>query len=65
MDKTTTEAKASDIRDEIRAPIEAAKERLRSLNQRAQSYIKEHPAACLMGALALGYVVARLARRRS
>jgi hypothetical protein len=65
MDNTGSEAKATEMRDEARAPIDEAKQRLRALNERAKSYIKEHPAACLMGALALGYVVARFARRRS
>jgi len=45
--------------------IEELKDRIVSLNQRAKGFIKEHPAACLLGALGLGYLVARLARRRS
>lgn len=65
MENTTFEAKASATRAEPSAPIEEAKQRLRALNERAQTYIKEHPGACLMGALALGYIVARIARRRS
>jgi hypothetical protein len=65
MGSKSGEDKATAIQDEPAAPIEEAKERLRELNDRAKSYIKEHPAACLVGALALGYVVARLARWRS
>jgi hypothetical protein len=45
--------------------IEELKERLVALNDRAQGFIKEHPVACLMGALGLGYIFARIARRRS
>jgi hypothetical protein len=41
------------------------KERLALLNERVKNFIKERPAACLVGAVALGYVVARIARRRS
>jgi hypothetical protein len=41
------------------------KQRLGLLNERVQSFIKKRPAACLAGAVALGYLVARIARRRS
>jgi hypothetical protein len=41
------------------------KKRLDLLNERVKNFIKERPAACLVGAVALGYVVARIARRRS
>ena len=51
--------------DGLRQRIEELKERIESLNDRAKGFIKEHPAACLMGALGLGYVFARVARRRS
>jgi len=49
----------------LRPRIEEVWERLLSLNDRAKGFIKEHPAACLMGALGLGYLFARIARRRS
>ncbi len=45
--------------------IEELKQRIASLNDRVTGFIKEHPAACLMGALGLGYLFARIARRRS
>jgi hypothetical protein len=45
--------------------IEELKDRIVSLNERAKGFIKEHPGACLMGALGVGYLFARLARRRS
>jgi hypothetical protein len=54
-----------DSNDGLRARIEELKERIASLDDRAQGFIREHPAACLMGALGLGYLVARIARRRS
>lgn len=50
--------------DGVRSRIEELKERMVSLNDRAEGFIKEHPVACLMGALGLGYIVARIARRR-
>ncbi len=45
--------------------IEELKERIVSLNNQAKGFIKDHPAACLMGALGLGYLFARIARRSS
>ncbi len=51
--------------DGLRPRIEELKARIVSLNDRAKGFIKEHPAACLMGALGLGYLFARIARRRS
>ena len=49
----------------LRASIEELKERIQSINQQAKGFIKEHPGACLMAALGLGYLLARAARRRS
>ncbi len=45
--------------------VEELKERLQELNDRVKAFSRERPAACLVGAMAIGYVVARLARRRS
>ena len=54
-----------DGNDGWRSRIEELKERIVSLNDQAKGFIKEHPRACLMGALGLGYLFARIARRRS
>ena len=45
--------------------IEQAKQQLGQLNGRITTFIKDHPAACLLGAVALGYLVARVARRQT
>jgi hypothetical protein len=45
--------------------IQELKERIVSLNDQVKGFIKDHPAACLMGALGLGYLFARIARRSS
>ena len=68
MDKTVTgkAAEQTNDRDEgLRPRIEELRERLQTINEQVQDFIKEHPAACLLGALGLGYLVARIARRRS
>jgi hypothetical protein len=55
----------SDLGDRVGPQIEEAKRRLHSLNSQATQLIKDHPAACLLGALGVGYLIARLARRES
>jgi len=56
--------RANDLSDRVRPRVEEAKRRLGALNDQAIAFIQEHPAACLLGAAAVGYVVARLARRQ-
>ena len=65
MDTTTFEKSLDDVGDRIRPRIEDAKQRLGRLNGQVTDFIKDHPAACLLGAVALGYLVARVARSRS
>ena len=73
MDTTANQEQATErqtdgndgLRPRIEERIEELKERIGSLNERAKGFIKEHPAACLVGAVGLGYFFARMARRRS
>jgi hypothetical protein len=65
MDTTSFEKNAEDVVERIRPQIEDAKRRLGRVNGQITGFIKEHPAACLLGAVALGYLVARVARSRS
>jgi hypothetical protein len=63
MDGINVSDAAEDLVDRLKPGLEDAKGRLESLNVRVKELVKEHPGACLLGALALGYLVARLARR--
>jgi hypothetical protein len=68
MDTTVTgenAEKTNDGDEGLRPRIEELKERMATLNDEVKGFIKAHPAACLMGALGLGYLFARIARRRS
>lgn len=47
------------LRDELVRP----RRRLSSWNDTVAGYIKERPGRCLLGALALGFLVGKLARR--
>jgi hypothetical protein len=63
MEGTHIEDTANELVDRLRPRIDEAKGRLESLNARVKGLVKEHPGACLLGALAFGYLVARVARR--
>jgi hypothetical protein len=62
---TTFEKSVTSLGERMRPQLEAARRRLGALNDQASRLIKEHTAACLLGAVALGYVVARVARRQT
>ena len=64
MDTTRIKKSVDDLGEKVRPKIEEAKQKLGRINGRVTSFIQNHPAACLLGALALGYLVARLARRQ-
>ena len=45
-------------------PLEHAQELLLEANARVLDFVKEHPVPCLIGAVAVGYVVGRAAAKR-
>lgn len=57
------EKTARDIEERIRPQIDEAKKKVSDLNNRAVSFIKENPGKCLLGAVAAGYIIGRIARR--
>ena len=65
METTSFENTLDDVGERIRPRIEDAKRQLGRLNGQVTNFITDHPAACLLGAVALGYLVARVARSRS
>lgn len=54
---------AGDGASHARMSWDDIKGRLQAWNEKAKGFIRERPAACLLGAVALGYLVARLARK--
>ena len=64
MDTTSFKESADDVIDRVRPKIEEAKQQIGRINGRISNFIQDHPAACLLGALALGYLVARVARHQ-
>lgn len=55
--------KARQIQAELAPQLENARERLSELNEQTVSFIRKHPGVSLLGALAFGYVVGRIATR--
>ncbi len=56
---------AAELQEAVRPKIAAAKERLSEVNTNVVGFIKAYPAQCLVGAVALGYLVGRIARAGS
>lgn len=44
--------------------LKDAEAQLMNVNDKVKSFIRENPGTCLMGALALGFVVGKLASRK-
>ena len=64
MDITDIEDNARKFTDRLQPQIDEAKQRLEDANGRITAFVQEHPGACLVGAIALGYAIARIARRQ-
>jgi ElaB/YqjD/DUF883 family membrane-anchored ribosome-binding protein len=57
------ESTVREVGARVRPQFDDAKRRLNSLNGDITSYIKENPGRCLLGAIALGFVIGKIARR--
>jgi hypothetical protein len=64
MDTTPLKECAEDLSHRLNPRIEEAKQQIGRLNNQIAGFIRNNPTACLLGALALGYFVAHIARRR-
>jgi ElaB/YqjD/DUF883 family membrane-anchored ribosome-binding protein len=57
------EATVKQVGARVRPQIDEARRRLTSLNSDVTGYIKENPGRCLLGAIALGFVIGKIARK--
>ena len=48
--------------EQVKPKLDEAKRQLSTFNEKATTYVKENPGKCLLGALALGFVVGKIAR---
>ncbi|HXU01290.1 MAG TPA: hypothetical protein VN903_09875 [Polyangia bacterium] len=58
------EETAREISARVKPQLEEAKRRMESLNTSAVAYIKENPGKCLVGAVAIGFLIGKIASRR-
>jgi len=56
--------RAREIQARVAPQIEQARQTLADLNVRVSSFIRKNPGTCLLGAIAVGYFVGKLASRR-
>jgi len=62
MERTENlQQKAQDVQERIQPQIDEARRSLSDLNTRITDFIRERPGACLLGALAVGFVIGRIA----
>ena len=57
------EERAHDLSARVRPQVVQARERLESMGETVTEYNKENPAKCLVGAIAVGFLVGKIARR--
>lgn len=64
MDTSQTQDKVQELQARIAPQLEEARRNLSDLNNRVTRFIRERPGVCLLGALAFGFVVGKIASRR-
>jgi ElaB/YqjD/DUF883 family membrane-anchored ribosome-binding protein len=57
------EERARELGERVRPQIDEARRRLTSMNDAAVDYIKENPGKSLLGAVAIGYIIGKIASR--
>jgi hypothetical protein len=50
------------LEEQVEGQLKNVSKQVRSASERAVDLIREHPAAALVGAFAVGYLIARVAR---
>jgi ElaB/YqjD/DUF883 family membrane-anchored ribosome-binding protein len=58
------EETARELGARVRPQIEEAKRRFSSMSDSATTYIKANPGKCLVGAIAVGFLIGKIASRR-
>ncbi len=56
--------KARQFQDRVVPQIDEARQNLVDLNDRVVNFIRANPGTCLLGAVAVGFLVGRIASRR-
>ena len=56
--------RARELEARLPEQLEEARRNLSQLNTRAVTFIRQNPGACLVGAVAVGFLIGKLASRR-
>jgi ElaB/YqjD/DUF883 family membrane-anchored ribosome-binding protein len=56
--------KREELQNRLGTQLEEARRNLQDLNARITEFVRQRPGVCLLGALAFGFVVGRIASRR-
>ncbi|CAM4413084.1 MULTISPECIES: hypothetical protein [Myxococcus] len=56
--------RARELQDRVVPQIDEARQNIVDLNNRVVSFIRANPGTCLLGAVAVGFLVGRIASRR-
>ncbi|MFZ5471999.1 MAG: hypothetical protein ACOZIN_21430 [Myxococcota bacterium] len=64
MPQEELEQRARELQARLAPKLEHAKATLSDWNTRVTTFVRQNPGTCLLGALAVGYVVGKLASRR-
>lgn len=56
--------RARELAERVGPQIDQARENLTQMNHRAITFIRQNPGTCLLGALAFGFIVGKIASRR-
>jgi len=64
MNPQQIQDRAREIQERIVPQIEEARRNLVDLNTRTISFIRANPGTCLIGAVAMGFLIGKLASRR-
>lgn len=63
MNSETQSTDGSSAEERVVHELGLLNERALALNDRALAFVRERPAACLVGAVALGFIVGKIASR--
>jgi hypothetical protein len=64
MNPQQIQDRAREIQERIVPQIEEARRNLVDVNSRVVSFIRANPGTCLVGAVALGFIIGKIASRR-
>jgi ElaB/YqjD/DUF883 family membrane-anchored ribosome-binding protein len=52
-----------ELEEQVQGQLKGVSKRMKTVTERAVDLVRENPAAALVGAFAVGYLIARVARR--